>query len=130
MSDGNGRSPHLWPLGPVGALPKHGKTPAARRTLPITDDMLPIIDLSASNAPGDLHALDVPFAPQIPQRRHITELGKAHKRALLAAGITDRVKSDDLRHTGLDEVARGRGARSWCCESWPAIRACRRRLAT
>src|SRR5437667_6865209 len=34
---------HLWPLTAAGAVAKDGKTPAARRAVPITDDMAPIL---------------------------------------------------------------------------------------
>jgi len=93
---------HLWPFPAAGTARKDGKTAAARRSIPITKDMMPILERRLERA-TKLKTRWVFPSPRNPQK-HIVALGKTHRETLLKAGITDRVRLYDLRHTGLTRL--------------------------
>jgi integrase len=92
----------LWPLSAAGEIPKHGKTPSARRTVPITPAMVPILKRRMARA-EKLETCWLFPSGRDPQR-HITTVRKQHDAAIEAAGISGRVRLYDLRHTGLTRL--------------------------
>jgi site-specific recombinase XerD len=96
------RTLNLWPLRSADREARNGKTPESRRSIPITDAMLPIIMRRLDRA-RELRTSWLFPSPRNPQK-HIVAVRKAHYRALKKAGIEDRVRVYDLRHTGLTRL--------------------------
>jgi integrase len=75
----------------------HGKTKAARRTIPMTDDALSLLKLRVNAA----EKLGTPYVFPSPHdaQRPIGSVKKAHSAAVTRAKITPRFRLYDLRHT-------------------------------
>ncbi|HXN20741.1 MAG TPA: site-specific integrase [Candidatus Binatus sp.] len=75
----------------------NGKTKAARRTIPMTDDVLSLLMLRVKRA----EKLRTPYVFPSPHdvQRPIGSVKKAHRAAVTRAKITRRFRLYDLRHT-------------------------------
>jgi integrase len=75
----------------------NGKTKAARRTIPMTDDALSLLKLRVKEA----DKLETPYVFPSPHnvQRPIGSVKKAHSAAVTRAKITRRFRLYDLRHT-------------------------------
>jgi integrase len=79
---------------------RHGKTPAARRTIPLTHRARTILSCRIDEAPSDLL-----FPSRCDATRPIHWLRKAHMAALNEARIDPPFRLYDLRHTALTRMA-------------------------
>jgi integrase len=88
---------HLSAQPPYVRIPD-GKTPKARRYVPITDKAMPVIHARLTRAnSGYLFPLRV--GTGVNYERAMTDLHHAHERALKLSGIEPRFRIYDLRHT-------------------------------
>jgi integrase len=74
-----------------------GKTKAARRIIPLTDDVLSLLQTRAAAA--ESRSTQFVFASPYDVRRPIGSVKKAHRLAAIKAGINGRFRLYDLRHT-------------------------------
>jgi integrase len=93
---------NLWPLPGPGEKSKDGKTPSARRSVPITAAMLPIIERRLNRA-AELKTRWMFPSRRNPQQ-HIADVHKLHSETLKKAGIEGSFRIYDFRHTGLTRL--------------------------